>query len=43
MTTLATPSSMGVPMKMIRSESRRLKMSDTRSPRGVDSMTLGIV
>ena len=43
MTTLATPSSIGVPTKMIRSDSSRLKMSDTRSPFGVVSMTLGIV
>src|SRR6266700_5236207 len=41
--TLATMSSMGVPMKMIRSFKRREKMSQPRSPRGVDSTTLGII
>src|SRR6266487_3053976 len=38
---LATVSSMGVPMKMMRSFNRREKMSQPRSPRGVDSTTLG--
>src|SRR6266536_4273290 len=41
--TFATMSSMGVPMKMIRSFKRREKMSQPRSPRGVDSTTLGIM
>ena len=34
-------SSIGDPMKMIRSLSRRLKMSNSRSPRAVRSMTMG--
>src|SRR5438270_1922898 len=38
---LATVSSIGVPMKMMRSFNRREKMSQPRSPRGVDSTTLG--
>ena len=43
MTTFATPSSICVPRKMIRSESSRLKTSNARSPFGVRSMTVGIV
>src|SRR3989440_7718457 len=35
--------SIGVPMEMIRSFKRREKMSQPRSPRGVDSTTLGII
>src|SRR5712691_3516796 len=41
--TLAIWSSIGVPIKMIRSFNRREKMSQPRSPRGVDSTTLGII
>ncbi len=43
MTTLATPSSISVPRKMIRSDSSRLKTSYDRSPCGVRSTTFGIV
>jgi hypothetical protein len=43
MTTLATPSSISVPRKMIRSFSSRLKTSKDRSPCGVRSTTFGIV
>src|SRR5438477_2522496 len=41
MTRLASSSSMNVGRKMIRSLSRREKMSKARSPRGVCSMTIG--
>src|SRR5206468_5399065 len=41
MTRLASSSSMNVGRKMIRSLSRREKMSNARSPRGVCSMTIG--
>src|SRR5437763_15192772 len=41
--TLAIWSSIGVPIKMMRSFNRREKMSQPRSPRGVDSTTLGII
>src|SRR5687767_10168902 len=41
MTRLASSSSMKVGRKMIRSFSRREKMSNARSPRGVCSMTMG--
>src|SRR5579859_1414394 len=41
--TLAIWSSIGVPMKMMRSFNKREKMSQPRSPRGVDSTTLGIM
>src|SRR5215510_7027445 len=41
MTRLASSSSMKVGRKMIRSLSRREKMSNARSPRGVCSMTMG--
>src|SRR5262245_10509239 len=41
MTRLASSSSMNVGKKMIRSLSRREKMSNARSPRGVCSMTMG--
>src|SRR5665213_3353477 len=40
-TRLATVSSIGDPMNTIRSLSRRLKMSNSRSPRAVRSMTMG--
>src|SRR5579883_896856 len=43
MTTLAIVSSTWVPRKMIRSLSRRLKMSQPRSPRWVCSMTVGMM
>ena len=43
MTTLATPSSISVPRKMIRSDSSRLNTSYDRSPCGVRSTTFGIV
>ena len=43
MITLATTSSMGVPKKTMRSLSRRLKMSQPRSPRWVCSTTVGMV
>lgn len=43
MTTFATPSSISVPRKTMRSERRRLKMSNARSPSGVRSTTVGIV
>src|SRR5450432_1417172 len=43
MTMLATWSSTAVPRKMIRSFSRREKMSQPRSPRWVCSMTVGIM
>src|SRR3974377_590593 len=42
MTRLAPGSSMGVPMKMMRSFSRREKMSYARSPRLVCSTTMGM-
>src|SRR5438477_13107773 len=41
MTRLASSSSMNVGRKMIRSLSRREKMSNARSPRGVCSTTIG--
>src|SRR5881396_2086957 len=41
MTRLASSSSMNVGKKMIRSLSRREKMSNARSPRGVCSTTIG--
>src|SRR5256885_2291874 len=41
MTRLASSSSMNVGRKMIRSLSRREKMSKARSPRGVCSITIG--
>src|ERR1700729_2452999 len=40
-TRLAIVSSIGLPMKMMRSFSSRLKMSNSRSPRAVLSMTMG--
>src|ERR1700761_6232811 len=40
-TRLAIVSSIGLPMKMMRSLSSRLKMSNSRSPRAVLSMTMG--
>src|ERR1700760_1872551 len=40
-TRLAMVSSIGLPMKMMRSLSSRLKMSNSRSPRAVLSMTMG--
>ena len=40
---LATWSSTAVPRKMIRSLSRREKMSQPRSPRWVCSMTVGMM
>ena len=43
MTTLATPSSISVPRKMIRSYSSRLNTSEERSPFAVRSVTYGIV
>jgi hypothetical protein len=43
MTTFATPSSISVPRKMIRSDSSRLNTSYDRSPCGVRSTTFGIV
>jgi hypothetical protein len=41
MTALATKSSISVPMKTMRSLSRRLKMFHSRSPRWVTSVTVG--
>jgi hypothetical protein len=41
MARFATPSSIGVPMKMMLSFSRREKMSYARSPRLVCSTTIG--
>ncbi len=43
MTTFATPSSISVPRNTMRSDSRREKTSNARSPSGVRSTTVGIV